>query len=156
MDLRGPQRRKRTLAGRTPGRARHTVPIIDGTLTPRTQPAGTSPTSLLKDSDMEDIDWDTITETSNNHPSDITLPLYRHLSVLPDTGNLHDLFSTKTPRTLYDTRFTARHQCKKANRGQTIGGKGTQVHTTQDTKISKTLPTGKEAPHDRLTENKPK
>ena len=72
---------------------------------------GPSPISRLIDSDMEDINWETITETSNNHPSDITLPLYRHLSVLPDTGNPHNLFSTRTPKTLYDTRIKARHQC---------------------------------------------
>ena len=74
------------------------------------------------------------------------LPPHEHLNILPDTGNPHDLFSTKKPRILYDARATARHQSMETNGGQVLGGKNMQANTTQNIERSKTLPTGRREP----------
>ena len=76
---------------------------------------------------------------------------YRPPSILPDTGNPNDLFSTRTPKTLYDTRVNARHQCPGANERQVMKGKDTRAYTVQDNERSKELPVGEEVPRSQRT-----
>ena len=98
------------------------------------------------DSDTEDVDWDTLIEECINRPSYKAPPPHEHLNILPDTGNPHELFFTEKPRTLYDTRATARHQSMETNGGQALEVKDMQANTVRNNERSKTLPTGRREP----------